>query len=115
MQKTITTKCLIAGAAVLSVLIIGLSLFLSIKKARNTEEDIKLEVFQIKEGWGFQILVKDKVYIYQPVIPAIGGNKAFPSRESAEKIGQLFISNLQHNGKLPHLTEEEIDDLKKLK
>jgi len=115
MQKTVTTKRLVAGVVVLSFLIIGLSLFLSIKKTRNTEKDIKLEVFQVKEGWGFQILVKDKVYIYQPVIPAIGGNKAFPSRESAEKIGQLFISNLQHNGKLPHLTDEEINDLKKLR
>jgi hypothetical protein len=114
MQKTITTKRLIAGTIVFSVLIISISLFLPNRKDKDSGKDIKLEVFQIKDGWGFQILVKGKIYIYQPIIPAIGGNKAFPSQESAEQTGKLFISKMK-NGDLPHLTDEEVSKLKRLR
>jgi len=71
---------------------------------------VKVRTYQVQEGWGYQILLKDKVYIDQPFIPVLQGKVAFPDKRSAHRAGKLVKQKLVDH-KLPALTKE---DLKKL-
>jgi hypothetical protein len=71
---------------------------------------VKIRTYQVQEGWGYRILLKDKVYIDQPFIPVVQGKVAFPDKRSAHRAAKLVKQKLV-NHKLPALTKE---DLKKL-
>ena len=47
--------------------------------AADTTGDINIEisVFQVLDGWGYDIHVDGKRLIHQPIIPVIPGNKVF--------------------------------------
>jgi hypothetical protein len=77
---------------------------------QNGNKRVSLKTIQNKSGWGYQILVNDSLYINQETIPVIQGNKAFVSKEDAEKIGNLMITKIkQHSNKLPTITVQELD------
>lgn len=68
----------------------------------------ELQTFQLRDGWGYQILVDGKVFIYQPTIPAIDSEKAFPDQESARKVGMLVLKRIKSK-KDPTVTHNEIN------
>jgi hypothetical protein len=71
---------------------------------------IKVRTYQVSEGWGYQVIVKDKVYIDQPFIPVLQGKKAFPDRKSASRAGNMVKQKLL-NRELPALTGEDLKHL----
>lgn len=71
---------------------------------------IEVRTYRVPEGWGYQILVKDKVYIDQPFIPVFQGRVAFPDRKSARRTGNLVKHKLL-NHKQPTLTKDDIRSL----
>ncbi len=71
---------------------------------------VKVRTYRVNEGWGYQILLRNKVYIDQPFIPVFQGKVAFPDKRSAHRAGNLVKRKLVNN-ELPALTK---DDLKKL-
>jgi len=68
----------------------------------------EVELYKNGDGWGYDILKKDKVYIQQPFMPAIEGEVPFPDRKSAKKTGRLVIKKIR-NHKSPAITKEEIN------
>jgi hypothetical protein len=72
---------------------------------------IKLETFETKEGWGYQLKKDDKIFIRQEQIPAIAGNYAFASKSDAEKTGRLVLQKLKEK-RHPAVSAREIDSLK---
>lgn len=64
-----------------------------------------------KSGWGYEIYVKDSVYISQDVIPSISGRKAFASENEAKKVGELMVAKMKKNLR-PVITDFELDSLK---
>jgi hypothetical protein len=70
----------------------------------------RVAVFKTEAGWGYQIEGKDKVYIYQPVIPGIEGNHAFHTKEEAMRTGSLVLKKLKEN-KIPAIYAYELDSL----
>jgi len=72
------------------------------------KENITVQSFQTEIGWGYRIVIDNKTFINQPFIPVIGGHKGFPTRESAEKIGQIIVERLKNHEK-PIIT---VTDLK---
>ena len=67
----------------------------------------EVALFRSGDGWGYDILRKEKVYIHQPFMPAVEGEKPFPDRVSARKTARLVTRKIK-NKKIPSVTPEEI-------
>lgn len=70
----------------------------------------KVSPFKSGDGWGYDILVKDKAYIHQPYMPAVDGQVPFKDKRSAKKTGRLVVKKIR-NHKLPAVTREEIKSI----
>jgi len=66
-----------------------------------------VELYQSGNGWGYDILKKQNVYIHQPFMPAVEGEVPFPDKKSARKTGRLVIKKIR-NQESPSVTKEEI-------
>ena len=62
----------------------------------------EVEPYKTNNGWGYRILVKGKIFI--------PGKKAFPTRRTARKTGELVLHRLQHH-KLPAFTIEDLQQM----
>jgi hypothetical protein len=51
-------------------------------------------------GYGYEIYNNNKLYIRQPIIPAVEGNKAFSARSDAQKTADYIVNKLE-NGITP--------------
>jgi hypothetical protein len=76
----------------------------------SASDQVKVKTYQVSEGWGYRIIIKDKVFIDQPFIPVLPGKKAFPDKKSAFKAGNIVKQKLISR-KLPALTKEDIEEL----
>jgi hypothetical protein len=64
------------------------------------------------KGYGYSILMDGKMYVHQPHIPAVPGNKGFASVADAKKAGALIKYKVEHHIMPPSVTVEELDSLK---
>ena len=64
-------------------------------------------VFKAVSGWGYDILVDDKLFIHQESIPVVSGRNGFSRREQAEKTAQLIINKMER-GEPPTVTTFEL-------
>ncbi len=97
------------------IIILGVSAILSAmiffhftKEKRKYRFDSR--VFKAVSGWGYEILVDDKLFIHQESIPVISGNKGFPRQEDAEKTAALIINKMER-GEQPVITIFELQQL----
>jgi hypothetical protein len=74
---------------------------------RTDAAEIRVKPYRLNAGWGYQVLVQKEVLINQPFIPAIPGQKAFPTRELARKTGRVVKEKLLQN-KLPSVTLSDL-------
>jgi|SRR5665213_2571616 len=94
------------------LLIIGFSLKAK-KESVNVNADlVKLEFvpIQTSDGWGYDIMAGNKIYIHQQCIPAVPGNKPFATKEDAIKTAEVVIKKIVSH-KLPYVTKKELDSL----
>ncbi len=68
-----------------------------------------VETFRSGDGWGYQITINDKVFIHQPIIPALEISMPFPDKESARKVGTQVLARIKSNKK-PTVTKDEIQE-----
>ncbi len=66
-------------------------------------------------GFGYNILIYDAMYVHQPHIPAINGNRGFKTKEQATKAAEFVIYKIRNNIMPPSLSVEELDSLGALK
>lgn len=82
--------------------------------SRETEKEgvmhLSMRTFPVNNGWGYELLTNDSVYIRQEFIPAITGKKAFATKEDAEKTAGLALRKL-HTTRFPMITLKELDSL----
>jgi len=90
------TKRLYFIFGALVILAILLTLF-STTLNKTNKNHYSLVLVKVDGGWGYQILKDQKTLIYQPYIPVIEGNQAFPDKQSANEIGKLVIQRLEKN------------------
>lgn len=70
------------------------------------------EVFETAGlGWGYKIFDNGTLFINQPHIPAIQGNKGFSSREKAEITANFAILKMEQGFVPPTISPEELDSL----
>jgi hypothetical protein len=65
-------------------------------------------VFPCISGWGYEILVNDKLFIRQESIPVLSGEKGFPKKEQAGQAARLIINKLKQD-RPPTLTTFEVN------
>ena len=79
------------------------------KKSEAPVPDFTITVFEsVFGGYGYDILVNEKLMIHQPNIPAINANRGFPTRESARGVASLVVVKLKNNEMPPAVSVEEI-------
>lgn len=75
-------------------------------------EGFSLEAtFSPEFGWGYQILNNGQLYINQPHIPSVQGNKGFDSKDKAIKTAEYIINKLENNIFPPTVSPQELDSL----
>ena len=67
-MKTVTSTLWISLLSLLIIILLHHSILII---EDEEEPKAELEIFQSENGWGYQIVIKQKVLIYQPTIPAI--------------------------------------------
>ena len=87
---------------------------------KNAQLDIK--VFKndtIKDshvkGFGYDIYMYRSLYVHQPHIPAINGNRGFDTEEQAHKVAEFIVYKIKNNIMPPSVTPQELDSLGVLK
>ncbi len=88
-----------------------LSLFIFLQFSNNKKQHrFDSRVFEASGGWGYDILVDDKLFIHQESVPVISGSKAFPRKEEAQKTASLIINKMKR-GEPPVVTTFELQQL----
>lgn len=64
-------------------------------------------VFHTPTGWGYEILVNDRVFIRQESIPVLTGDSGFPLKTQAEATASLIINKMKRH-QPPTVTTFEI-------
>ncbi len=89
------------------LLLILVAAGLAISKRNQT---FKVNVFESSNGWGYDILRKNKIIIHQPFMPAVQGEIAFRNKSAARKTGRLVVKKLE-NKQLPTINKEELNTI----
>jgi hypothetical protein len=80
---------------------------------QQQQQDDKLPVdviaVPVKNGWGYEIYVDNKLFIKQDYMPAVSGVHQFTKREDALTTAQLVLNKMKA-GKKPFLTTDELKD-----
>ncbi len=101
-KKTKRYRLLLLLLAIAVLSLIAYRVFLS-----PSTETLNVKTFRVSGGWGYQIFIHQKPYIYQPFIPAIPGKKPFPSRMTALRAAKTVKAKLLR-GQRPDLTMDDI-------
>ncbi len=67
------------------------------------------------KGFGYDIYMYRSLYVHQPHIPAINGNRGFDTEEQAHKVGEFIVYKIKNNIMPPSVTPRELDSLGVLK
>lgn len=67
------------------------------------------------QGFGYDIYLNKGLYVHQPHIPAVNGNRGFKTAEDAQKTGELTAFKIKNNIMPPSLSVNELDSIGVLK
>ena len=89
-------------------------------KEVSSDAKVKLEVRTFQNdsnlnGWGYDIYTDGALYIHQPHIPAVSGNKGFQTAQQAETAGSFAVYKIRNNIMPPTISVNELDSLDVLK
>jgi hypothetical protein len=76
-------------------------------KSRQTSP-YEFRVYSVPNGWAYNILVNDSLFIHQESIPALEGNKPFSTQSQAVEAARTVISKLKR-GLSPSFSRSEIE------
>lgn len=88
----------------------GVWLFNWYANKKPPTQRLEVRVFSGNCGWGYDILVDNRVLIHQVSVPSLPGNCGFSKKEWAEKAARLIINKLE-NRKVPHLTSFDLETI----
>lgn len=86
------------------LLLLTISLLIIFTVRRQT---FGINTYKSGNGWGYDVLIKNKVYIHQPFMPVVQGDIPFEKRSYARKTAKIAAGKLRKN-KLPTITKEEL-------
>jgi len=71
---------------------------------------VVLKPIQTAKGWGYDIFTDGRIFIHQDIIPAIGGDVGFRTKEDAMAVGQKVYDRLV-KGDVPMVTAKEVREM----
>ena len=83
----------------------------NIKGDTATEKRVEIATFQVRNGWGYDIYVNGKIFIHQPMIPALQGIKEFETEVKARKVAEFVADKIRRNILPPTISLHELDSL----
>jgi hypothetical protein len=81
-----------------------------IRSSVAKKNNIKARIFEGLNGWGYDILVDDSLFIHQESVPVKTGSKGFSQKEQAEQTAQIIINKMKR-GEHPTVTTFEIEQI----
>jgi len=63
------------------------------------------------QTYGYNIFINDSLFIHQPVIPCIAGNKGFKSKAEARKVAILVVQKIRNHIIPPSISVTEMKEL----
>lgn len=99
-----------------SVIVISIAIIISVliltfggpqKKYPEKPENLSYNTFYIKSGWGYDIIMNNRMIIHQELVPALTVQRGFEKKEDAEKAAQLVIQKINTH-QSPALSKNEI-------
>lgn len=96
------------GSILVLVALIG-ALWVVHRYYDSHSESVELETFRLEDGWGYKIVMNKKTVIYQPTIPAIGKERAFPNEKSARKAGTIVKERIMKHQDFALTTNDLIE------
>jgi hypothetical protein len=76
-----------------------------------SSDPYRIEIISLQNGFGYQLYENKKLIIDQQTIPAIQGNQAFQTYESAEKCAEFCLQKIKKGIFPPTITVEELNSL----
>jgi hypothetical protein len=110
-MKRMISKNIIPKLGISFIFIIQILLVITEKKARLP---FSYATFKTQTGWGYNILVDNKIFIHQDKIPVFEKDVSFNSENDAKKTAELILTKLK-TGKQPSITSFELQDALQVK
>ncbi|MCM4170767.1 DUF4907 domain-containing protein [Arenibacter sp. TNZ] len=82
--------------------------------SKESKLQLRTEILNLENGYGYQIALGNKVLIRQEYIPVLPGKKPFVSTQDAKRTADKVINKLQ-NKESPILTISELEELQIMK
>ena len=82
-----------------------------VSSERQGKIDFKIFKKTDGSGYGYDILIDGKLYVHQPNIPAVQGNRGFASREEAKKVAELMVKKINRKIIPPAVSLSELDSM----
>jgi len=74
--------------------------------------NVKTSIFVSEYGgYGYNVLVNNKLFVHQPCLPAFEGRQGFPSEKRAQKAAQLVVDKILKNQIPPSLSISEVKEI----
>lgn len=100
---------LLAGVVVsLIMLSSGIDHVFNSKEAKKGR--LEVQTYRYRSGFGYKILLEEKVLIQQNHIPSLETNQSFCSRGQAERVASFVVSKLER-GANPAISYSELKEL----
>ena len=71
---------------------------------------VHAEAVKTTNGWGYNVLEGERIYIKQEFIPALPGKREFSSADDALRVGNLVAKRIS-SGLQPTITVRDLDSL----
>lgn len=95
-----------------SVLFISCNFSRRHEDRNNVQSDsIQIKIFEINDGYGYEIFLHQEKVVYQPTVPVIEGNTNFPNQEFARETALLVSSKIRAGVIPPSISSEEMEVL----
>lgn len=72
----------------------GSTFFLLVLKPAP-KQGLHYNVFKAENGWGYDVLVNERIFIHQPFIPGKPGNSGYNSKEEAAAGAKTVIESIK--------------------
>ncbi|OQP54357.1 hypothetical protein A4H97_23025 [Niastella yeongjuensis] len=69
--------------------------FLVVQKPATPANNLHYSTFKTEHGWGYDILVNDRIVIHQPMLPGKAGFNGFTTEQEAGTYAQNVIESIK--------------------
>ena len=74
-------------------------------------DSIQIKIFEINDGYGYEIFLHQEKVVYQPTVPVVEGNINFSNQEFARETALLVSSKIRAGVIPPSLSSDEMEAL----